>query len=305
MAKKDLIVVCGPTASGKTNLGVFLAGLFNGEIISADSRQVYRGMDIGTGKDLDEYRVNDSSVPYHLIDIVDPQAIYTLYDYQKDFQAAYSAVKSRGHVPILVGGSGLYVESVLRGYRIAPVPENEKLREELSGKEKESLSKQLEETDPELFRKTDLKSKKRIIRALEIAFYKRDNPGFEEGDPVEKIDPLVICTRWDRELLRERIDSRLEQRLARGMVDEVERILKSGIDRKRFSLFGMEYGHIARYIDGDVSYGKMVEDLKHSIHQLAKRQETWFRGMERRGIEVHWIKDADCKEAAAIVGRCF
>ncbi|HON10029.1 MAG TPA: tRNA (adenosine(37)-N6)-dimethylallyltransferase MiaA [Chitinispirillaceae bacterium] len=305
MEIKDLIVICGPTASGKTRLGVYLASQYNGEIISADSRQVYRGMDIGTGKDLNEYFINERKIPCHLIDIADPQSVYTLFDYQRDFYQVYREIKSRGRVPFLVGGSGLYIEAVLKNYQIPAIPENEELRENLNGLEKEELRRELEKIDPELYSRTDLSSKKRIIRALEIACYRRENPQKDETGPVEKINPLVICTRWDREQLRKRIDLRLELRLQEGMIDEVRRILESGISRKRYSLFGMEYGHLARYIEGEVSYTQAVEQLRHSIHQLAKRQETWFRGMQRRGIEVHWINGADQKEASEIVGRYF
>ena len=305
MEKKDLIVICGPTASGKTRLGVYLASHYNGEIISADSRQVYRGMDIGTGKDLNEYFINEKKIPCHLIDIANPQSVYTLFDYQKDFYKVCREIKLRNRVPFLVGGSGLYIEAVLKNYQIPAIPENEELREKLSGLEKEELKRELEKIDPDLYSRTDLSSKKRIIRALEIACYRRENPEKDEIRPVEKINPLVICTRWDRERLRKRIDLRLELRLQEGMVDEVRRILGSGISQKRYSLFGMEYGYLARYIEGEVSYTQAVEQLKHSIHQLAKRQETWFRGMERRGIEVHWINGADQEEASEIVSRYF
>ena len=286
MEKKDLIVICGPTASGKTRLGVYLASHYNGEIISADSRQVYRGMDIGTGKDLNEYFINEKKIPCHLIDIANPQSVYTLFDYQKDFYKVYREIKLRNRVPFLVGGSGLYIEAVLKNYQIPAIPENEELREKLSGLEKEELKRELEKIDPDLYSRTDLSSKKRIIRALEIACYRRENPEKDEIRPVEKINPLVICTRWDRERLRKRIDLRLELRLQEGMVDEVRRILGSGISQKRYSLFGMEYGYLARYIEGEVSYTQAVEQLKHSIHQLAKRQETWFRGWS--GVELRY-----------------
>ena len=286
MEKKDLIVICGPTASGKTRLGVYLASHYNGEIISADSRQVYRGMDIGTGKDLNEYFINEKKIPCHLIDIANPQSVYTLFDYQKDFYKVYREIKLRNRVPFLVGGSGLYIEAVLKNYQIPAIPENEELREKLSGLEKEELKRELEKIDPDLYSRTDLSSKKRIIRALEIACYRRENPEKDEIRPVEKINPLVICTRWDRERLRKRIDLRLELRLQEGMVDEVRRILGSGISQKRYSLFGMEYGYLARYIEGEVSYTQAVEQLKHSIHQLAKRQKHGSGGWS--GVELRY-----------------
>jgi tRNA dimethylallyltransferase len=298
--KINIIVICGPTASGKTALAVNIARKINGEIISADSRQVYRSMDIGTGKDLLEYSSKESSIPYHLIDITDPSNVYTVYDYKRDFTKAYNDIRSRKRMPILAGGTGLYIEAVLRNYDFPGVPEDPQLRSELMQKDKIWLQNELETNAPDIYKKTDLSSKKRIVRALEVAGYqnkekKEDNALF----PV--LEPLILCTRWQREELHRRIDERLRLRLNLGLIDEVKQLLDSGISRSRFSLFGMEYKHVARYIDGEVSYTEMTEQLQTSIHQLAKRQNTWFRGMERRGNVLHWIDGADFQTAMSIV----
>jgi tRNA dimethylallyltransferase len=299
----NCVVVCGPTASGKTALGVALALEFGGEILSADSRQVYRGMDIGTGKDLDEYDTPRGAVPYHLIDIRAPGEIYTLHHYQRDFYAAFRDIRARARLPVVVGGTGLYLEAVLRHYRIPNVPEDPELREGLMRADFGELLRRLRELDPGLYRSTDRSSKKRVVRALEIALYARGHEieWSEENPPP--IKPLVLAVRWPRHELRTRIDRRLEERLARGMIEEVERILQSGIRRDRFDLFGMEYRHVAAYLDGTVSRQEMVQNLRRAIHQLAKRQETWFRGMERRGIRLHWIDRADPGQAADIVRK--
>lgn len=297
--KKDLIVVCGPTASGKTALGVQIALKSGGEIISADSRQVYRGMDIGTGKDLKEYITESGSVPYHLIDIADPSQIYTLFQYRKDFFKAYSQIIASNHLPVMVGGTGLYIEAVIKDYAIPEIPENPELRCRLMVEEKSVLEQKLFSLNRLLYEKTDRSSKKRIIRAIEIALSgQKDEPKMQFS---HSLDPLVLCTRWDRAKLRDRIDRRLQERLKQGMVEEVRRLLQSGIPKERFSLFGMEYKHVASFIGGEVAYEVMIDQLRHSIHQLAKRQETWFRGMERRGIAVNWIDEADLESAMRIV----
>lgn len=297
--KKDLIVVCGPTASGKTALGVQIALKSGGEIISADSRQVYRGMDIGTGKDLEEYITESGSVPYHLIDIADPSQIYTLFQYRKDFFKAYSQIIASNHLPVMVGGTGLYIEAVIKDYAIPEIPENPELRCRLMVEEKSVLEQKLFSLNRLLYEKTDRSSKKRIIRAIEIALSgQKDEPKMQFS---HSLDPLVLCTRWDRAKLRDRIDRRLQERLKQGMVEEVRRLLQSGIPKERFSLFGMEYKHVASFIGGEVAYEVMIDQLRHSIHQLAKRQETWFRGMERRGIAVNWIDEADLESAMRIV----
>lgn len=297
--KKDLIVICGPTASGKTALGVQIALQTNGEIISADSRQVYRGMDIGTGKDLKEYQTSEKAVPCHLIDVADPSQIYTLFHYQNDFFETFDQIVSRKHIPIVVGGTGLYIEAVLKNYDIPAIPENPRLRAELMNEQKIELEKKLLELNKPLYEKTDRSSKKRIIRALEVAMSNQITT--PKHHKPRKIEPLVLCTKWERVKLRQRIDARLEDRFKEGMIEEVRELLQSGISRERFALFGMEYKHVARFIDGEVNYETMVKELRQSIHQLAKRQETWFRGMERRGFKVNWVEEANFQSALGIV----
>jgi tRNA dimethylallyltransferase len=290
MYNKKLVVVCGPTASGKTSLAVAIAKSIGGEIISADSRQVYRGMDIGTGKDLGEYHSDSFAIPYHLIDICEPENIYTLHNFIDDFYEVYDSVNKRNAYGILTGGTGLYIEAILKGYDLPSIPEDADFRNRCIVREKDVLARELEQCAPDLYKKTDLCSKKRIIRALEIAHYRNEVTTIPKVRP--KIDSVILCTMWDRKLLWERIDKRLTDRLNAGMIDEVQRILDSGISRERFSMFGMEYKFIAHYIDKEVSYDEMVDKLKNAIHQLSKRQETWFRGMERRGSTMHWVENA-------------
>ncbi len=295
------LVICGPTASGKTSLGVALALEFRGEILSADSRQVYRGMDIGTGKDLHAYATTCKEVPYHLIDVRDPGDLYTLHQYQRDFYACFRDVRRRGRLPVVVGGTGLYIEAVLRRYRIPNVPEDRELRRSLMRESAEGLLLHLKTLDPALYRTTDTGSKKRVVRSLEIALYGRDHTITWSDENPPRIDPLVLGIRWPRGELHERIDRRLRQRLDQGMIGEVERILRGGVPRERFDLFGMEYRHVASYLDGAVSFQEMVCNLRRAIYQLAKRQETWFRGMQRRGIPIHWVDRADMDAARLIV----
>lgn len=300
---KNCLVICGPNASGKTSLGVALARELNGEILSADSRQIFRGMDIGTGKDLHEYDTPSGSVPYHLIDICNPSELYTLYHYQRDFYAAFRNVRKRSHLPVVVGGTGLYIEAVLKHYRIPNVPEDPSLRKTLMRERTEELLSRLKTIDPALYKTTDTSSKKRVVRSLEIALYSRDHKiNWSDENPPD-INPLVLVVRWPREELHKRIDRRLAERLDHGMTAEVQRILQSGIPRERFNLFGMEYKHIASHLDGTVSHKEMVKNLRRSIYQLAKRQETWFRGMERRGIVAHRIDRGDLKQAREIILR--
>jgi len=300
-SKKNCLVICGPNASGKTSLGVALALEFMGEILSADSRQIYRGMDIGTGKDLHEYSTPHGSVPYHLIDICEPEEIYTLYHYQRDFYSAFRDVLSRSRLPVVVGGTGLYIEAVLKHYRIPNVPEDRVLRQTLMRESAGELCLRLKALDPALYRDTDTSSKKRVVRSLEIALYGRDHRIRWSDEDPPRIDPLVLGISWGRDALQRRIDRRLEERLAHGMIEEVGGILRGGIPRERFDLFGMEYRHIAAYLDGTVEYREMVKNLRREIYQLAKRQRTWFRGMERRGMTVHWIDRAELKRARDIV----
>ncbi len=303
MGKKtaNLLVIIGPTASGKTRLAVMCALQRRGEIVSADSRQIYRGMDIGTGKDLEEYHTSCGVVPYHLIDVAEPSEIFTLYHYQQHCYTIIRQVWHRNRLPILCGGTGLYIEAVLKQYRIPNVPENPDLRRSLNRTGKKDLIDLLKTRDNKLYASTDLSSKKRIIRALEIADYAQHN-SIEWGSAHPPlIKPIIIGVRWPRPVLIERIDSRLRQRLENGMVDEVKRLLASGMEVERFDYFGMEYRHISRYLAKKVSYEEMVRELALDIHRLAKRQMTYFRGMERRGLLVHWIEGADAAEADRIL----
>ncbi|MBQ4064102.1 MAG: tRNA (adenosine(37)-N6)-dimethylallyltransferase MiaA [Bacteroidaceae bacterium] len=287
--KYDMLAVVGPTACGKTALAVELALALGGEVISADSRQVYRGMDIGTGKDLAEYKRGDVSVPVHLVDIVDAGEKYNLFEFQRDFLKAYDEVKSRGSLPVMCGGSGMYVESVLRGYRLIPVPENPGLRERLENKSLEELTTILAGYKT-LHNNTDTDTKKRAIRAIEIEEYYASCPVEERSFP--EIRTLTVGVDVDREVRRERITARLLQRLGDGLVEEVERLLASGITADQLIYYGLEYKFVTMYVTGAIDYNDMVRGLETAIHQFAKRQMTWFRGMEKRGTKIHWIDAA-------------
>lgn len=286
-----MITILGPTACGKTDLAAHLAYYIDGEIISADSRQVYRGMDIGTGKDLADYTVNGRQIPYHLIDICDPGEKYNLFRYQQDFHKAYSDIRSRGKVPILCGGTGLYIESVLRGYSLSPVPQNPELRKSLEGRSLAELTDILvnlkEQTGSAMHNTTDVDSCQRAIRAIEIESYNLQTPLEKRAMPP--VDSLVIGVSIDRDLRRERITRRLKQRLDNGMVDEIRGLLDKGVSRDDLVYYGLEYKYVTMYAVGELSYDEMFRQLEIAIHQFAKRQMTWFRGMERRGVKINWI----------------
>ena len=284
--KYDMITILGATASGKTPLAAHLAARLDAEIISADSRQVYRRMDLGTGKDLDDYCVSGKQIPYHLIDICEPGTQYNVYEYQNDFKNVYQDLKDRNVLPVLCGGTGLYLESVLRGYRMDSVPENPQLRQALSDKTLEELTCILS-TYKSLHNKTDVDSVKRAIRAIEIADYYQKNPVVQTEIP--SINSLVIGIDIPRELRRQRISDRLKQRLDEGMVDEVRSLLSEGIPAENLIYYGLEYKFLTNYVLGNLTYEEMYHQLEIAIHQFAKRQMTWFRGMERRGIEIHWV----------------
>ena len=282
-----MLAVVGPTACGKTSLAVDVALAVDGaEIISADSRQVYRGMDIGTGKDIAEYTRDGVTVPTHLLDIVDAGEKYNLFEFQRDFLVAYEDIKKRGAYPVMCGGSGLYVESVLKGYRLLPVPENPPLRAELEEKSLEELTALLA-TYKQLHNNTDTDNKKRAIRAIEIEEYYRNCPVEERYFP--QIKALTIGVQVDREVRRERISRRLRERLACGMVDEVRGLLDAGLQPDQLIYYGLEYKYLTLYLTGAMGYDEMVSGLEIAIHQFAKRQMTWFRGMEKRGVEIHWL----------------
>lgn len=283
----DLIAIVGPTASGKTSLAVALAQRIGTEIISADSRQLYRGMDIGTGKDLAEYTIDGVTIPYHLIDICPAGYRYNLYEYVRDFNAVYADMVSRGKQPLLCGGTGLYVETVIKGYSLPNVPENKPLRESLSEKSLEELAEILRQYKT-LHNTTDIDTCKRAIRAIEIAeFYSRQEPQLLEPHPLR--NTLIVGVDIDRELRRAKITRRLHERLKEGMVEEVKALLESGIEADSLIYYGLEYKFLTEYIIGRTTYDEMVERLEIAIHQFAKRQMTWFRGMERRGHTIRWI----------------
>lgn len=284
--KYDLITILGPTASGKTTLGVALTSALGGEIISADSRQIYRGMDLGTGKDIDEYTLNGKIIPYHLIDIVDAGYKYNVFEYQRDFLKAYEDIKSRQKPAILCGGTGLYLEAILKGYKLLPVPENTELRKELEGKSLDELTKQLEQYK-ELHNSTDVDTCKRAIRAIEIEEYYLSRPAEERSFP--NLKSLIIGVDIDRELRRSKITKRLKQRLEEGMIDEVRQLINQGIAPEDLIYYGLEYKFLTQHVIGELSYEEMFEQLETAIHQFAKRQMTWFRGMERRGFKINWI----------------
>ncbi len=292
MSKYELITVLGPTASGKTRFAVALtqalkAKSLNAEIISADSRQLYRGMDIGTGKDLDEYRISDSEhIPYHLIDICDAGEKYNVFEFQHDFFRAFNNIRSREVLPILCGGTGMYIESVLRGYKLLAVPENKALRNELASWNMEQLKAKLE-TYQSLHNSTDLDSVKRAIRAIEIADYSSKFPAsYQEFTPPKS---LIVGLDIDRELRREKISRRLSERLQQGMLAEVQALLDSGVAPDDLIYYGLEYKFVTQHLIGELSYKQMHQQLEIAIHQFAKRQMTWFRGMERRGFEILWL----------------
>lgn len=283
----DLITVLGPTASGKTRFAVQLADRLGAEIISGDSRQVYRRMDLGTGKDLDDYRIGDRSVPYHLIDIVEPGTKYNVFEYQRDFLEAYNDIHRRGRKAVLCGGTGLYIESVLRAYRLSPVPQNPELRERLADKSLEELTALLA-TYKSLHNTTDVDTAQRAIRAIEIEEYYRQTP--LDRRPFPKIESLTLGVDVSREVRRERISQRLRKRLDEGMCGEVERLLAEGIKPEDLIYYGLEYKYVTLYVTGQITFDEMAQQLEIAIHQFAKRQMTWFRGMERRGTPILWIR---------------
>ena len=284
--KYDLITILGPTASGKTPLAASLADRLGTEIISGDSRQVYRRMDLGTGKDLVDYTVEGRQVPYHLIDIVEPGYKYNVFEYQRDFLKAYEEITAKNKLPILCGGTGMYIESVLKGYRLLPVPENPELRASLEGKTLEELTSILAGYK-KLHNSTDVDTAKRAIRAIEIEeYYKQQPPEYREFPSLKS---LIIGVDIDRELRREKITRRLKQRLDEGMVEEVRGLLAEGIDPENLIYYGLEYKFLTQYAIGELTFEEMFHQLETAIHQFAKRQMTWFRGMERRGFTIHWL----------------
>lgn len=285
-SKYDLIVITGPTASGKTGFAANLANNIDAEIISADSRQIYRGMNLGTGKDYDDYTVNNRKIPYHLIDIVDAGTKYNVYEYQNDFLNVYNDIKNRDKQVILCGGTGMYVEAIVNGYKLLPVPENTELRKKLENHSIEELAQILAEMKP-LHNKSDFDTKKRAIRAIEIETYYKNNPVPEKEFPDLK--SIIMGVKFDRESRRRRITERLIKRLEDGMLDEVKNLLKKGIKAEDLIYYGLEYKYLTLHTIGEISYQEMFDKLNIAIHQFAKRQMTWFRKMERNGMKIHWF----------------
>lgn len=295
----NLLVILGPTASGKTRLGVETARRLGGEIISADSRQVFRGMDLGTGKDLAEY----GEVPHHLIDIREPGAEFSVFDFQRLFFEAFAKIRGRDRLPVLVGGTGLYLDAVLRGYRLVEVPENPALRAELASLHDDQLRARLLALRPAQHNSTDLQARERLVRAIEIA--EGEASAAAGLPPLPEIRPVVFGLAWERSVLRKRITARLKERLAQGMIEEVARLHAAGVPWGRLEFYGLEYRFIAQHLQGRLNKNDMTQKLASAIHQFAKRQETWFRRMERQGTEIHWLEGAGepLKELLAMVGR--
>ncbi len=304
MAPYNLIVILGPTASGKTALAAHLAYKLETEMISADSRQVYRGMDIGTGKDYGDYIVAGEQVPVHLVDIVDAGYKYNVYEYQRDFFRVFQDIEIKKKLPVLCGGTGLYIEAVLKGYKLIQVPDNPELSDSLREKSMEELAEQLM-SFKKLHNTTDLKHRKRIMRAIEIETYYAGYPEVESDTP--QIRPLIIGTKLSREERRRRITERLKKRLDEGMLDEVRSLLTGGVGKETLIYYGLEYKYLSMYLDGKLNQEEMFGQLETAIHRFAKRQMTWFRGMEKRGFTIHWLDALAPKEenAEIISGMLF
>lgn len=287
MKKTDLIVILGATATGKTNLATQLAYELNGEIISADSRQVYKGMDIGTGKDLTEFTINNTKIPYHLIDIINAGEDYNVFNYQKDFLTVFNEIKTKNKQPILCGGTGMYIEAVLKGYRLIEIPKNEQLRSELSKKTTEELVAILAALKS-LHNSTDSIETERIVRAIEIATFKKENQHLINDYP--KIKATLFGIHYERNTLKQRITTRLKHRLKHdGMIEEVESLIANGVNPEKLKFYGLEYKLITQFLLGEIDRRTMFSQLNIAIHQFSKRQATWFRKMERNGFEINWI----------------
>ena len=282
----NLLVVLGATATGKTNLAVHLAKEFDGEIISADSRQIYRGMDLGTGKDLEEYVLDGTPIPYHLIDIADAGYKYNVFEFQQDFVKAFEDISQRKRLPVVCGGTGMYLEAVLKGYKLIAVPKDQQFRDEMELKSMEELEAILR-SYKELHNTSDLETKKRAIRAIEIERYYASHPEIDMNYP--EMNPLLVGIKFDRDSRRRRITQRLKERLKSGMIEEVESLLKSGVSTEDLMYYGLEYKFLTQHVIGELSYNEMFTGLEIAIHQFAKRQMTWFRKMERSGSNIHWL----------------
>ncbi|MDD7699717.1 MAG: tRNA (adenosine(37)-N6)-dimethylallyltransferase MiaA [Spirochaetia bacterium] len=312
--KYNSIVLLGPTASGKTSLAVRLAYNFNLEIISADSRQVYKGLDLGSGKDLDEYNYSGKNIPYHLIDVTDLNSEYNVFDFTKDFYRAFKNITGRNIIPLIAGGTGMYLDAVIRKYELVEVPKNPEFHQNLLSKPLEELSKLLLSLKPDLHNKTDLEDKARVIKAIEIASYMQSDEYLKNKEELLKrpdIQPLILGTSLERPLLRKNIKKRLDERFSQGMIEEVENLHKQGFSYERMERLGLEYRFISEYLEGKItSKEELSEKLYTAICQFAKRQETWFRGMERKGVKINWLtkensQDLKFNEAEKIIKATF
>ena len=290
--KYNLIVILGPTASGKTRIAARLARDLGSEIISADSRQVYRGMDLGTGKDTSEFLVDGVAVPCHLIDVVDTDHEFNLFEYQKMFYRSFLDISERGLIPIMAGGTGLYIEAVVKDYRMLEVPEDFSLRGELQKMDMDAMRDRLFKSNPALHNTTDTQNKSRLVRAIEIAEHSKMHE-FAEETEHPAIKPFIIGIRWERSVLRDRITARLKKRIDMGMIEEVKNLHNQGVNWERLDSFGLEYRYVSRYLQGKMDFDEMFRELNTRIHQFSKRQMTWFRRMERQGIVINWVDNAD------------
>lgn len=298
MPANDSLIILGPTASGKTALAVALARLLDGEVISADSRQVYRGLDIGTGKDLHEFIVGGPPVRHHLIDIVEPGEEYNVFQFQRDFHAAFADIRSRGRLPITAGGTGMYLDAALSKTLMVPVPHNPALRAEMEPLSTELLAEKLQMLKPDLHNTTDLLDRDRTLRAIEIAVYLQD----AKEEPAPPTHPLVLGVAWDRKTLRQRIASRLKARLEEGLIEEVEDLIATGCSWERLEQLGLEYRNVSLFLRGKIkNRNDLYQKLSGEISQFAKRQDTWFRRMERNGVEIHWIERGRLEDALAVI----
>ncbi len=295
---QKLVVILGPTAVGKTSFAVKLAKTFNGEIISADSRQVYKGMDIGTGKDLDEYQIDDFKIPYYLIDIVEPNDEYNLFSFQNDFYSSFNQIISNNKQPFLVGGTGLYIHSILKEYNLQDVDFNSERAKELIILDESELFEILKKSKTQLHNTTDLINKERIIKAILVSESESNNK-----QSKIKFMPLVIGITETREIIKQRITDRLRLRLQNGMIEEVENLIKNGISYEKLDFFGLEYRLISYYIKGELSYNDMYQKLNSAIHKFAKKQMTWFRKMEREGVEINWLKSDEINKANLLINN--
>ena len=297
----DLLVILGPTATGKTKLAVQLADKLSGGIISADSRQVYRGMDIGTGKDLNEYKLKGKKISYHLIDIADPREEYSIFQFQQDFQDTFSDIHKRNKLPILCGGTGFYIKAILMDFHLPAIAPDNKLRQELENWELEDLILQLESISPGAAKNSTLETKRRVIRAIEVEMNRvKTKEKIRTPRAIFK-NPIVLGVEYPREVIRERITSRLQDRLDQNMIQEVEKLLKRGITHERLERFGLEYRFISRYLLGQLTREEMIEKLNTAIHQFSKRQMTFFRNMEKNGIRILWIPEGNLKSIVDLI----